>query len=49
MPQNLRFKECMRIVSCFKLFFQLYNGFAHSPQGSSVNLNVQCFTHSFDC
>ena len=29
-------------------FFQLCNGFAHSSQGSSINLNVQHFTHSFD-
>ena len=38
-----------RHVSFFKLFFQLCNGFAHSPQGSSINLNVQHFTHSFHC
>src|SRR2546423_8223924 len=38
------------IVSCFKLFFfRLCDGFAHSPQGSSINLNVQHSTHSFDC
>jgi hypothetical protein len=32
------------IVSCFKLFFlQLSSGFAHTPQGSSIDLNVQHF------